>query len=426
MNAQINSLRWAVLLFTFCLFQACGKKPIEAIPTQPDGLFTYQLVSEGDGLVRFAADTTQALTEFTWDFGDGSGPVTTPTGRTTHLFTKNTGYPVKLTAKTQDQQQLTDLQTVLINTRLARTFADLPGNKRDTIRILSILTHDSFKARFTDPKDYQYNEYRNQLFIDFMKRTLPNHPKELDGLVFKQIAHALAPEEMARFNQEGDPVAFLNHLLSTPSDPLYQKLITLKGKEAVSRVAFFLKDPTPNGISKYGIGGYAYYEGGYFVLFSTLTETFAHEAGHSFGLAHDTLRDCAYYPLMVGNETKTRGNCASVWNVLPEFQVSGYENHLVVLEQQPYHGYQYAVPDYWRRRYPADPVVRSFTLTYIATTPYYRPGIDLSKTLTDALLAQYNLQLAPSAATSLDNYLALPSGRLSTSRGSRQPVYCLP
>ncbi len=422
MNARLNHPRLITLLLAVILLHACRKKDVDAIPTQPATLFTYRLVDEGDGMVRFAADSTLAGTAFIWDFGDGSAPVTTQTATVFHAYRANATYQVTLVARRQGGQQ-TATKPVNVATRLARTFMDLPADERDTIRILCVLTDNSFKAKFTDPSAYAYEEYRNRVFTDFMKRTLPDRPAELDRLVFKHIAYSLSADEMARFNQGGDPVGFLNQLLSTLNDPLYQKILGQKRKEAVSRVAFMLKDPAPNGVAKYNYGGYAFYEGGYFVLLSTNTFSFSHELGHSFGFAHDTLRGCQYYPLMAGAETTSRGSCGSLWNDYPEFQVSGFVNKLVVLEAQPARGYRYAVPAYWRDKFPNDRIVDTIAMNYITTTPYYRSGIDLTQTITDVLISQYNTRLAPSSVPDIYTNAPRPGGRLA-SANKTPAVYC--
>lgn len=423
-NALNPINRWSFLLLLIgSLFQACqNKEPNAAPPTS--ALFTFQLVAQGDGLVAFSADSSQTPAEFIWDFGDSTAHVTTTSAKTTHQFTKNSTYQVKLTIKYSTPQR-TSSQPVTINTRLARAFADLPLHKRDTIRLLYILTDQSYASLFDSPTSYHYDNYQNQLFINFMKRSDPNRHLELDRLVFKHIIYKLSSEEMNRFNQEGDPVNFMYGLFTNPNDPLTQKLLALKQKEAVSRLVFFLKDPRPNGYPKYGFGGFATYEGGYFVLLSQQATTAAHELGHSFGLAHDTLRDCECFPLMIGSGLRTQGTCGSIWNEYPEFQVKGYVNQLVLLEARPARGYQYAVPDYWRSQFPQDVVVNNFTYVYPANTPYYRSGISVSQTLTDALITQYNYELAPRLVNSLEGNPKAPSGRLAAN-DQPQTIYCQP
>ena len=258
-----------------------------------------------------------------------------------------------------------------------------------------------------------------------MKRSQPDHHPELDRLVFKHIIYKLSDEEMNRFNQGGDPVSFMDGLFANANDPLAQKLLALKQKEAVTRLVFFLKDPGPSGYPKYSYAGFATYEGGYFVSLSRQATTAAHELGHSFGLTHDTLRDCQCFPLMIGSGLRTQGTCGSDWNDYPEFQVKDYVNQLVLLEARPARGYRYVVPDYWRAQFPQDVVVNNFTYTYPATTPYYRPGVSVSQTLVDALITQYNYELSPRLVSSLNGNPRAPSGRMS-STGQPQTIYCQP
>ena len=421
-ESKMKALNLLFLLVIILLYQSCSKKDLDPI-LRANGLFSYRVVREGDGLVTFIADSTQFIKEFVWDFGDGTAQMTTSINKTTHIFTKNDTYQVKVTAK-NSSNQISHSETVTVDTRLARMFDDLPASKRDTIRILYILSDESFKKSFQNLNDYEYSDYQNKLFINFLKRTETNRPVELDRLVFKHIVYTLSTDEMSRFNAGGDPVAFLGQLLNYPQDPLYKKILDEKKKEAVSRIAFFLKDPGRFGYPKYPFGGYAQYEGGHFVSLVISEHTISHELGHSFGFAHDTLRDCNYFPLMVGGETVSRGGCGSTWNTFPEFQVSGFANNLVLLEAQPGRAYRYAVPEYWRNKFPNDPVVGSLTLNYITTTPYYRSDTDLSKTLKDALIAQYNIKLAPGSATSIaENPKKILSGRLDMTR-EKQTIYC--
>ncbi len=410
-----------LLVVTLLLCASCRKQEADPIFGENDS-FTYQLIQEGDGLVSFVADSTQLINEFIWDFGDNTTPVSASTRKTAHVFTKNATYQVKLTVKNRNSQKAYT-KAIMVDTRLARRFDDLPQNERDTINILYVLTHESFKGQFRNPNDYEYADYQGKLFTNFLKRTVPDYPVELDRLIFKHIVYTLSTDEMNRFNAGKDPVGFLSQLLSDTQDPLFQKILDRKKKDAVSRIAFFLKDPGFNGSGKYPFDGFATYEGAYFVSLSTSQNTIAHEIAHTFGFAHDTLRDCAYFPLMVGFGTNSRGGCASVWNEFSELQVKGFANKLVFLERQA-QKYQYAVPEYWRDKFPTDPIISNLTLNYISTTPYYREGFDLSKTLADALIAQHNIKRAPGSATSLaENPKKLSPGRLSTV-ASKQTVYC--
>lgn len=320
---------------------------------------------------------------------------------------------------------------MVVATRLARTFADLPPTKRDTIRLLYVLTDPSFISAFATTNGNHYDPYQNRIFVDFLKRTQPDHPQELDKLVFQHIIYPLSADEMARFRDSGDPEGLRNKLFADLSDPLTKKLVALKQAKAAARIIFFMKDPTlSTGYPKYPYAGYATYEGTYFVCLSANADVAAHELGHSFGLAHDTLRDCQAFPLMVGSPTlvgpypTVQGTCGSDWNQYREFQVKGYTNQLVRLEAQPNRGYQYVVPEYWREEFPQDRLVNRFSYVSPATTPFYRPEISMVQTLSDALVMQYNYQLAPRLITGLDYNPVLPPGRLAASPVG-QPIYCI-
>ena len=414
-------MRFLYLSIVLLLFHSCHTKELD--PTlKPNELFSYRIVQEGDGLVSFIADSTKLISEFVWDFGDGTAQVITAISTTTHTFIKNTAYQIKLTAKNKTNQ-VSDVKTIIIDTRLARVFADLPANERDTINILYVLADKSVENKFQSLNGYNYSDYENSLFINFLNRTIPSHPVEWAGLVFKHVIYTLSEDEMVRFNSGGDPVAFLNQLANSPKDPLFQKILNRKTQEAASRVAFFLKDPGPYSRPKYPYAGFAPYEGAYFVSLVTSQGTISHELAHTFGFAHDTMRDCTYFPLMVGGETATRGGCGSIWNLMPELQVSGFANQLVLLEAQP-EKYHYAIPEYWRHKFPNDPVVGSLTLNYITTTPYYKTDIDLSKTLTDALIAQHNIKRTPGSVTSItENPRKVGPGRLSV-EAIKPLIYC--
>ncbi|WP_083928169.1 PKD domain-containing protein [Spirosoma panaciterrae] len=393
----------------------------------PDGpetaLFTYQVVSQQDGLVIFKADSSQQGVTYRWNFGDSTAAITTQSPRISHQFTRNATYQVQLTIDRSTRQR-SGIQSVTVATRLARTFADLPSTKRDTIRLLYVLTDPSFVGAFPTTNGNHYDPYQNRVFVDFINRAHPEHPQELGKLVFQHIIYTLSADEMARFKDSGDPEGLMNQLFANPTDPLTQKLVAVKQAKAATRIVFFMKDPIlPTGYPKYPYGGYAIYEGSYLVCLKPNAELAAHELGHSFGLAHDTLRDCQVFPLMVGGPINVQGTCGSNWNLYPEFQVKGYINQLVRLEAQTNQANQYVVPEYWRDQFPQDLLVKQFSYVSPSTTPYYRPGISMVQTLCDALVMQYNFELAPWLVTGLAYNPMLPSGRLAASSVGH-PVYC--
>ncbi|GAB3807595.1 hypothetical protein GCM10028819_44760 [Spirosoma humi] len=397
----------------------------ELPPETPDtALFTFQVIPQQDGLVVFRADSSQQGATYHWNFGDSTAQTSTQSPQISHQFTRNATYQVKLTID-RNPRQVSSIQSVLVGTRLARTFADLPSTKRDTIRLLYVLTDPSFVSAFPTTNGNHYDPYQNRVFVDFLNRTQPEHPQELNKLVFQHIIYPLSADEMARFKDSGDPEGLMNKLFADLTDPLTKKLIALKQAKAATRIVFFMKDPSlPTGYPKYPYAGYATYEGPYLVCLNANAELAAHELGHSFGLAHDTLRDCQTFPLMVGSgPLKVLGTCGSYWNQYREFQVKGYVNQLVRLETQPNRGYQYVVPEYWRDQFPQDLLVSQFSHVSPATTPYYRPGISMMQTLSDALVMQYNYELAPRLITGLDYNQSRPPGRLAASPVG-QPIYC--
>ena len=397
----------------------------ELPPDSPEtALFTVHIVPQQDGLVVFKADSSQQGATYRWNFGDSTAQVSTQSPRITHQFTRNATYQVKLTID-RNTRQIFGIQSVIVGTRLARTFADLPSNKRDTIRLLYILTDPSFVSAFPTINGNHYDPYQNRVFVDFLNPAQPEHPQELNKLVFQHIIYPLSADEMARFKDSGDPEGLMNKLFADSTDPLTQKLVALKQAKAATRIVFFMKDPTlPTGYPKYPYAGYSTYEGPFLVCLNANAELAAHELGHSFGLAHDTLRDCQTFPLMVGGDPlKVLGTCGSYWNQYREFQVKGYVNQLVRLEAQPARGYQYVVPEYWRDQFPQDILLSQFSYVSPATTPYYRPGVSMMQTLSDALVMQYNYELAPRLITRLNYNQILPSGRQAASPVG-QPVYC--
>lgn len=434
MNAEMRNTapvsKWLPIYLVAMSFVVlcCSKElPPDKLET---ALFTFQVSSQQDGRVVFRADSSQPGATYRWSFGDSTAQVTTQSPRIIHQFTRNATYPVNLTID-RSPQPVSGTQSVVVATRLARTFADLPATKRDTIRLLYILTDPLFLSAFPTTNGTHYDPHQNRVFVDFLKRTQPDHPQELDKLVFQHIIYPLSSDEMARFQTSGDPEALRNKLFWDPTDPLAQKLIALKQAKAATRLVFFMKDPTPSTAPpKYPYSGWAAYEGTYFVCLNANADLATHELGHSFGLAHDTLRDCQAFPLMVGSPTlvgaytKVQGPCGSDWNQYREFQVKGYTNQLVRLEAQPSRGYQYVVPDYWRDQFPQDLLVNRFSYVSPATTPYYRAGISLRQTLSDALIMQYNYELAPRLITGLDYNPILPPGRLAASPVG-QPIYCI-
>lgn len=408
---QISLASLSVLfLCHLSLFSCTEKSPEPSL--ESSAVFTYYFEEQGDGLVNFIADSTQGAPEYRWRFGDDTKSVITTTPSIRYTFPGNGKFKVTLSYTTKSGE-LSTTKTVHVTNRLARKFEDLPLNQRDTLRILCVLTHDSFSKEFESPYSSPFNSYENQVFINFLDRTIPGHPKELSQFVIQKIFYKLTPEEMERFNRSADPIAFLNDLFTQPDDPLFQKILDRKIVKAASKIAFYLKDPAPGGFSKYGIGGYSVYEGSYFVLLSP--GSYVHELAHSFGLAHDTIRGCNYVPIMTGAGTQTKESCNSLWNEFPEFQVAGTVTTLALLRAP--NNYDYAVPAKYRAQFPTGTFLRNMEIQHLSTTPYYRSGIDIAATIADALIAQYNIRQKPSIVNRLDTNPEKPAsssaGRLS-------------
>lgn len=385
-----------------CLL-GCKRKHPEPVP-EPVAGYVYQFDDQGDGLVNFTADSIHGATEYRWRFGENSGTVSTTKASIQYTFPANGKYKVSLTCMTKSGE-LTTSQMIEVGNKFARKFEDLPTQARDTIRILCVLTHESFVNEFENTQTNQIDTYESQVFVNFLDRTIPDHPTEFSRLVIQKIFFKLPAADMNRFNQGGDPIDFLNSLFNRPSDLLFQQILAQKRATAASKIAFYLKDPAPGGISKYGIGGYSVYEGSYFVLLSH--GSYVHELAHSFGLAHDTVRDCGYVPIMNGAETQTTGNCISLWNSRSEFQVKGTVTSMALLRAPNY--YEYAVPTKYQSEFSSDTFLKNFEITHIATTPYYKSGVDMVGTITDALLVQHNIRQNPSLATTLDTNPKMPN-----------------
>jgi PKD repeat protein len=409
-----GTIKLSLQLFVFgisCVAYLFGCKQKHPEPSaKPIAEYVYRYDERGDGLVNFTADSSQGATEYRWRFGENTDIVTTTKPGIQYTFPANGKYKVTLTC-TSNSGELTTSQTINIVNKLARKFVDLPTDQRDTLRILCVLTHESFVHEFENLASKSFDAYENQVFVNFLDRTIPDHPAELSGLVIQKIFYKLTAAEMNRFNQTDDPIAFLNSLFTQPADVLFQQILDQKRSKAAAKIAFYLKDPAPGGISKYGIGGYSVYEGSYFVLLSH--GSYVHELAHSFGLAHDTERDCSYVPVMSGSETQTTGNCISLWNSLPEFQVKGTVTSMALLRAANY--YDFAVPTKYQAEFPSSTFLRNIDITHISTTPYYRSGVDMLTTITDALLVQYNIRQNPSLAINLDTNPQIPEATPNSS-----------
>ena len=183
-------------------------------------------------------------------------------------------------------------------------------------------------------------------------------------------------------------------------------------------------DPNVNGIvtkRKYNYAGYAPYEGSYVAAFNN-TGVVTHEMGHSFGFAHDNQRDSRYWPLMMGTETQVVNNGNLLWVTERELQIQGFSHQLVRLKSLSPFGGDFVVPQYWQSLlYPNNPVIEKFELKNIATTPYYKSGIDLITTLKQALIEQYNIKLAPDSVKSISEKLILKNGRIGIGGNAQYP-----
>lgn len=59
----------AFVLFSILLIACSKQTDIDpALQVKSSGLFTYTIISEGDGNVTFKADSTQIIKEYLWDF----------------------------------------------------------------------------------------------------------------------------------------------------------------------------------------------------------------------------------------------------------------------------------------------------------------------------------------------------------------------
>jgi PKD repeat protein len=418
----------AFVLFSILLIACSKQTDIDpALQIKSSGLFTYTIIPEGDGTVTFKADSTQIIKEYLWDFGDRTTPTTTTIGTVSHIFTKNMSFQVKLTAKNSNNQ-VVDTKGVVVNSRLARTFDDLPANERSTIRILHVLTTNEslyHKDVTTQLKNAAFKDYTDKVFKDFINRTGLSAPKEFENLSFEHILYMLPPEDTLKFYTGRDPDAYFKQLLVSPKETTYQNILKMKQKVAASRICFLMENPvtsvitTPSSISrtyKYNYAGYAPYEGGYIVAFNIGVIT--HEMGHSFGFAHDTQRDSRYWPLMMAPETKVIGAESLLWSDLRELQVNELNHNLLKLKNSPPFGGEFVIPEYWKFLFPNNPILENLTLKGIATTPYYTSGIDLVSTLKKTLIEQYNIKIAPNLYNSITDKPKISGSRISIDIGS--------
>ncbi|MBD2704831.1 PKD domain-containing protein [Spirosoma sp. BT702] len=411
--------------------QSCKKTEadVDLVP-KGSALFSYQVTPEGDGKVVFMADSSQKVREFIWDFGDGT-TASVVTAKTTHIFKKNKLFQVRLVAK-NNASQLTDTKTIDVTTRFARTFEDLPASQRDTIRVLYVITSFDKRSGYRDiaenPNQPIYNAYLNQVFIKFLERRIPNHPKELDNLVFKGIPYVLSPEDTLKFYNNGDSDSYSKALFKDPQDALYQKILAKKRQVGASRLFFCMLDPGKPGLDHYqntfDYVGYAPIGGGYVAAFTI--PVIVHEMGHSLGFAHDNERDSRRMPLMNAGTTLVFGNEPAIWSSLRELQYKDYEHQLVKIKLLPPLSGEEVVPWYWRPiLYPNNTVLDIITLKDRATTPFYGSDSNLVTTLSQALIDQYNIKVSPNICTSITvNAQPQPNGRIGVSSEKLPVAFC--
>ena len=424
----------AFVLFSILLI-ACSKQTDvdPALQIKSGGLFTYTIIPEGDGKITFKADSTQIIKEYLWDFGDGTAPVTTTIGTVSHTFSKNAIFQIKLTAKNSNNQ-IVDTKNIAVNSRLARSFQDLPQDQRNKLRVLHIIvgTRNGINPQI-EIENFPFG-YLNEVYQDFISHHSIVHQSELNSLSFEHHFLKLNASDSTYFSNnsnlfsyDGNPIRqFLDGNISVSQQKdIFNKTLDAKRKVGASIVIFWV----PFSIGSFS--GYAQsinsyttvctipaqnefndntvigFRGGRF-FWNTGMLMLAHEMGHNLGMAHDIIQKPCNF-IMSGLGTIVNTNEQSYELFFPIFQSKDYDYTFIKTQLAVYYGVkgEQKVNFCVQEKYFISSI---FNQSYLLDKVKIRGennsgGSTFFPALESHLIEQFNIKLAPNKVTSFEKQI---------------------
>jgi PKD repeat protein len=444
-------MKYLLLFLSFAIICTnCSKKADidPSLQIKANGLFTYTIVSEGDGKVDFKADSTQNIKEFIWDFGDGSAQITAHQATISHDFTKNTSFQVKLTAK-NNAGQVSDTKAIVINSRLARSIEDVPANELNKIRILHIIlgTEKGFNPEF-DIKNDPFN-YINTVFQQFISNHPQPHNAIYNYLTFENYFYKVNSEDSTFiYNNQAKLIVnsrsnFLidNIPLNETEKVIFNKLLQEKIKTKASLVVFWLPYNINAGGYAQMYGRYAFIrinnsywdiakntlnntQNGSIVFFNGL-QILAHELGHNFSMNHDAEMNKGIINIMSGVETKIIAKSDTTLSSLPFFQIKDWTTKHTILSKFPVQSslikYQFTlIPNIFIID-KLKPIIPNLGENNFPKGLVTSGGTTFFTTLESHLIDQYNIKIAPNKVKSFANLNTIKS-RLSKEEGLNNSI----
>lgn len=419
------------ILFIIVTLLSCKKESTDPIiEIGENGLFSFKVEPEGDGLVTFVADSSQNIKEYIWDFGDGSALSSTISHKTSHTFTKNTDFHVKLTAKNKDNH-VSETKTIEINTRLARTFANLPVSERNTLNVLHIITGRSI-LNFDVQNEMEHLPFDilNFTFQDHIKHHYLVHEKELDNLNFNHHYLKLTKEDSSYISENPkifnintfEGYGFLrNNFKNENERVIATKILETKKKVAASLLVFWVNS-TDLGAVAYaklnssiavinlnGRGtGFLYRINGKNPNSMRSFYELSHELAHCLDIPHDPVSNYTYFLMTDGGNSIDYKNEKQNTNFPPLrlFQSKGYKQNFMRFDNNTFYDPKFS--EVWvRSEFSNSAVVNKMhSIGEIAIEGAMTSGNEtFFNSIRQHLIYQHNIKLVPGKIKMIDDDL---------------------